>query len=102
MIYPSTNPAILTALTTTSDTIDWGVIKQNAVMQVTSLAGSPSSFSAQLEGSSDGTNFFNLGAAVITSGVEVTVTTTAYRYQKVGLTFVGGTSPSATIVAGCF
>lgn len=63
----------------------------------------PSAFSAQLQGSLDGLNWYNLGTALTatTAGTQyVAVSANPARYLRAALTITGGTAVAATCWAG--
>jgi hypothetical protein len=76
--------------------LDGGVVRLNAVLAVTTSAG-VSAGAVQLQGSLDGTNWFNLGSAVTTTTAstttQVTSTTALVRYLRASITttITGGT-----------
>lgn len=101
-IPANNNPTLqTTAAGSTTSALDWASVHAVAVMQLKSVTGTPDTQSAQLQGSLDGSNFYNIGAAVTTVGNMVTVTTLAYRYTQVVVTASGGSSPTATVAVGC-
>lgn len=96
-----TNPTVqTTAAGSTTPAMDWSSVHAVAVIQLKSVSGSPDSQGVQLQGSIDGSNFYNIGAAVTTVGNMVTVTTLAFRYTQVTVTASGGSSPTATVAVG--
>lgn len=63
----------------------------------------PTAFSAQLQGSLDGLNWYNLGTSLTatTAGTQyVAVTANPARYLRVALTITGGTGVQVTAWAG--
>jgi hypothetical protein len=76
--------------------LDGVVVRQNALMSVTTSAG-VSAGSVQMQGSFDGTNWFSLGSAVSTTSAstttQVVVSTGFTRFVRgnIGTTITGGT-----------
>lgn len=94
----------LTAVSATGagSVLDGLTVRQNACMSVTTSAG-VSAGSVQLQGSLDGTNFYNLGSAVSTTAAstttQVTVTSAFSRYVR-GNVGTGITSGTVTVSVG--
>jgi hypothetical protein len=76
---------------------DFGVQRVVGSLEVTSVSGSPTSFSIQLQGSLDGTNFFNLGTALTAAGTSTTSTSLGFRSLRANVSVTGGSSPTATL-----
>ncbi len=87
------------ALGTTSDVVDWASLHTVAAMQVISTFGAATTVTAQLRGSMDGTNFYNIGAAITLVG-QTLVTTIPFRYTAVSVTAFGGAAPGVTVAVG--
>lgn len=85
----------------TGTAVDGRVAHANAQMVVTSGAG-VSAGSVQMQGSLDGTNWFNIGSAVNTNAANTTfapilVTGTAVRYVRAVATGITGGTVSAVL-----
>jgi len=77
---------------------DTGDYMENFTWQLTDT-GSPSSVSCQLQGSLDGSNWFNIGAAALTAPGLQTIATTPLAFIRANLTTLsGGTSPTVTVL----
>ncbi|MGC2234262.1 MAG: hypothetical protein WBA09_22365 [Candidatus Acidiferrum sp.] len=75
---------------------DVGDFEQSFTWQL-NLTGAPTA-SCQMQGSLDGTNWFNLGTALTASGLQ-TISLTPVAFIRANLTsFTGGTSPTATVL----
>jgi hypothetical protein len=103
---PFTTLTNLSALNTAGAVQDGGTLHANAIMQVTSGAG-VSAGSVQLQGSVDGTNWFNLGTATNTNAAStvfapVVVTGTAVRYVRafIATGITGGTISAIVGMSG--
>jgi hypothetical protein len=86
--------------------LDGVVVRQNATMVVTSSAG-VSAGSVQMQGSVDGTNWFNLGSAVSTTTAStvftpVATTTPPTRFVRanVATAITGGTISATVALSG--
>ena len=99
--YP---PAVsITAQSTVQNgaAVDGLAVRANAVMSVTTSAGVTAG-SVQLQGSLDGTNFFNVGSAVSTTTANTTTAVVAtnamVRYARAAIvTAITGGSVSASV-----
>ncbi len=86
IVVPVVNPTVQGNILagTTGDATDWGSLHTVAAMAVlTTFAATTAT--AQLRGSMDGTNFYNIGAAITVVGTTL-VTTLPFRYLAVSVT----------------
>ena len=88
------------AVTTNGTTLDSGLSHNNVTLAVTlSFGVAPTAISTQLQGSLDGVNWFNLGAALtsLTAGTTVVSNTgSPAQFFRANTTITGGTAPVLT------
>ncbi len=88
IVVPVVNPTVQGGIVagTTGDATDWGSLHTVAAMAVlTTFAAT--TVTAQLRGSMDGTNFYNLGVGITVVG-NTLVTTIPFRFLAVSVTAV--------------
>jgi hypothetical protein len=93
--YTYAAPAALTASGTTTP-VDFGGAVPTDVTYTVAATGAPTSISVQPQGSVDGVNFVNLGAAQTAAGL-YTIQGTPLAAIQFAVTITGGTSPTVAI-----